>query len=163
MCAIRESLRAAGRLVALTNGCFDILHAGHVRYLSQARALADCLIVGVNSDASVRRLKGDRRPILPDFDRAEILAGLASVDYVVIFEDDTAEPLVAELRPDIYVKGGDYQAEPAGPGKPLPEAPIVAGYGGRVELVDLVPGRSTTDVISTVLSRYAPAGSGRDS
>lgn len=153
---IRQALRAAGRAVVFTNGCFDILHAGHVRYLAAARALGDCLIVGLNDDASVRRLKGPARPILPAADRADILAGLAAVEYVVIFADDTAEQLVAALEPDIYVKGGDYRPGPAG-GKSLPEAEIVGRYGGRVELVDLHPGRSTTDVIATILQRYAPA------
>lgn len=153
---LRQRLREAGRSVVFTNGCFDILHAGHVRYLAAARALGDCLIVGLNSDPSVRRLKGERRPILPASDRAEILAALNAVDYVVIFDDDTAEPLVAALQPDVYVKGGDYQAAPDGSAKPLPEAAIVAGYGGRVELVDLHPGRSTTDVIGTILQRYHP-------
>ena len=154
---IRDQLRDRGQTVVFTNGCFDLLHAGHVRYLAAARRLGDCLMVGLNADESVRRLKGDRRPILPAGDRAEILAGLAAVDYVVLFDDETAERLVAELRPDIYVKGGDYRADSASFGKPLPEASVVARYGGRVELVDLHPGRSTTDVIQTILTRYANA------
>ncbi|HEX2172384.1 MAG TPA: D-glycero-beta-D-manno-heptose 1-phosphate adenylyltransferase [Dehalococcoidia bacterium] len=151
--SIRERLRAGGRLVVFTNGCFDLIHSGHVRYLAAARALGDHLIVGLNSDDSVRRLKGAGRPILPAEDRADILAALRAVDYVVVFDDDTAEPLVAALQPDIYVKGGDYRAGTDG-GKPLPEAAIVARYGGRVELVDLHAGRSTTDIIRTVLERY---------
>ena len=151
---IRRRLRDSGRTVVFTNGCFDILHAGHVRYLAAARSLGDCLIVGLNGDDSVRRLKGARRPILPAADRADILAGLAAVDYVVLFDDDTAERLVAELEPDVYVKGGDYRSDATGAGKPLPEAAIVSRYGGRVELVELHPGRSTTDVIESILARY---------
>ena len=151
--AIRQRLREAGRTVVFTNGCFDLLHAGHVRYLAAARALGACLIVGLNDDASVRRLKGSGRPILPAADRAEILAGLAAVDYVVLFEEDTAERLVAELEPDVYVKGGDYGSAGSGAGKPLPEAALVGRYGGRVEILDLHPGRSTTDVIQTILKR----------
>lgn len=153
--AIRLRLRDEGRTVVFTNGCFDLIHAGHVRYLAAARALGDRLIVGLNSDPSVRRLKGDKRPILPAEDRADILTALASVDHVVIFDDDTAEPLVAALEPDIYVKGGDYRAGDDGSAKPLPEAAIVGRHGGRVELVDLHPGRSTTDIIGIILDRYA--------
>ena len=108
---IVKALQAQGKTVVFTNGCFDILHAGHVRYLTAARQLGDCLIVGLNSDDSVRRLKGPTRPINNAQDRAEVLAGLAAVDYIVVFAEQTAEGLVTELRPDIYTKGGDYSVE----------------------------------------------------
>lgn len=159
MINIRDQLRASGKRVVLTNGCFDILHVGHVRYLQQARALGDCLVVGLNSDESVRRLKGEKRPFAPEQDRAEILAALECVDYVIIFEEDTAEQLVAELKPDIYAKGGDYSLEAKGndqnrAGKNLPEAKVVTSYGGKVVILPLQIGYSTTDVIKTILERY---------
>ena len=137
-------LQAAGRRVVFTNGCFDILHAGHVRYLNAARAVGDVLVLGLNSDASVRRLKGESRPINGEEDRAEVLAGLAAVDYVVIFDEPTAEPLVELLKPDVYVKGGDYTVER------LPEARIVASYGGETVLIPEVPGRSSTNMIKKI-------------
>jgi rfaE bifunctional protein nucleotidyltransferase chain/domain len=141
---VAAGLKAAGQAVVFTNGCFDILHAGHVRYLAAARNLGDCLIVGLNSDRSVRGLKGADRPINTQDDRAEVLAALAAVDYVVIFDDRTAEGLVAEIRPDIYVKGGDYRIED------LPEAAIVAAYGGKTVLVPEVPGRSSSNIIGRI-------------
>ncbi len=137
-------LQAAGRRVVFTNGCFDILHAGHVRYLNAARAVGDVLVLGLNSDDSVRRLKGESRPINSEEDRAEVLAGLAAVDYVVIFDEPTAEPLVELLKPDVYVKGGDYTVER------LPESRIVASYGGETVLVPEVPGRSSTNMIKKI-------------
>jgi len=137
----REQYRTDHKSVVFTNGCFDILHAGHVRYLAQAKQLGDILVVGLNSDESVRRLKGAHRPVNPASDRAEVLAGLRAVDHVVVFEEETAENLVKMLRPDVYVKGGDYSLDT------LPEASIVASYGGRTVLVPMVEGRSTTNVI----------------
>ena len=134
-------LRAGGQRIVFTNGCFDILHTGHVRYLKAARSLGDCLAVGLNSDVSVRRLKGPERPVNVEADRAEVLDALFAVDYVTIFDEPTAEDLIARIRPDVYVKGGDYTLDS------LPEAKIVQQYGGRVAFVDLVPGRSTTKVI----------------
>ena len=134
-------LRAGGQRIVFTNGCFDILHTGHVRYLKAARSLGDCLAVGLNSDVSVRRLKGPERPVNAEADRAEVLDALFAVDYVTIFDEPTAEELIARIRPDVYVKGGDYTLDT------LPEAKIVQQYGGRVAFVDLVPGRSTTKVI----------------
>ena len=134
-------LRAGGQRIVFTNGCFDILHTGHVRYLKAARSLGDCLAVGLNSDVSVRRLKGPERPVNAEADRAEVLDALFAVDYVTIFDEPTAEDLIAHIRPDVYVKGGDYTLDS------LPEAKIVQQYGGRVAFVDLVPGRSTTKVI----------------
>ena len=139
--AYAAALRAAGQRVVFTNGCFDILHAGHVRYLAAARACGDYLILGLNSDASVRRLKGETRPGNDEHDRAEVVGALKSVDTVVIFGEDTAEELIAEVRPDVYVKGGDYTRET------LPEARIVEGYGGEVAFIPLVAGKSTTNII----------------
>lgn len=132
--------------VALTNGHFDLLHVGHVRYLQAARALADALIVGLNSDASTAARKLGR-PVVPQAERAELLAALACVDAVVIFDALTAEGLVAALHPDIYVKGGDWN-RPGGP-RP-PEASVVERYGGRVVFLPYVPDRSTTAIIARI-------------
>ena len=132
--------------VVFTNGCFDIIHAGHVRYLTAAKNFGDILIVGLNTDESVRKLKGNSRPINNQGDRAEVLLGLKAVDLVIFFGEATAENLIAEIKPDIYVKGGDYTLET------LPEAKIVQSYGGRVEFVNLVAGRSTTNVIQKILA-----------
>ena len=139
--AFANALRAAGQRIVFTNGCFDILHAGHVRYLAAARAHGDVLILGLNSDASVRRLKGATRPVNDERDRAEVVGALRSVDAVVIFGEDTAETLIAKVRPNVYVKGGDYTRAT------LPEARIVEGYGGAVAFIPLVAGKSTTDTI----------------
>ena len=139
--AFANALRAAGQRIVFTNGCFDILHAGHVRYLAAASAHGDVLILGLNSDASVRRLKGAARPVNEEHDRAEVVGALQSVDAVVIFGEDTAETLIAKVRPDVYVKGGDYTRTT------LPEAHIVEGYGGAVAFIPLVAGKSTTDTI----------------
>lgn len=144
---IAKNLKAAGKTTVFTNGCFDILHAGHVRYLTGARALGDCLIVGLNSDQSVRNLKGPTRPVNSQDDRAEVLAALAAVDYVVIFEEDTAENLVADIKPDIYAKGGDYTVEK------LPENKVVVAHGGRTVLVPEVPGRSSSNIIKKISSQ----------
>ncbi|MDP2937487.1 MAG: D-glycero-beta-D-manno-heptose 1-phosphate adenylyltransferase [Dehalococcoidia bacterium] len=151
LCILRRSWREQGKRIVLTNGCFDLLHVGHTRYLRQARAMGDLLIVGINDDASVTRLKGAQRPIVSQSDRAELVAALESVDYVVVFTEDTAIPLVEALRPEIYVKGGDY----AHGGKELPEAETVQAYGGRVELLPLAAGRSSTDLARQVLERYS--------
>jgi rfaE bifunctional protein nucleotidyltransferase chain/domain len=132
----------AGRKLVFTNGVFDVVHVGHVRYLQQARSLGDLLIVGMNTDASVQRLgKGPNRPIHSLEDRMEVLAALRAVDGVVAFDDDTPERLIGILQPEIHVKGGDYTVES------LPEARIVTGYGGEVVIMPLVPGRSSTEAI----------------
>lgn len=141
----RERLRARGLRVVLTNGHFDLLHVGHVRYLQAARSLGDRLIVGLNGDDTTRRLKGEGRPYVGEAERAELLAALAWVDYVVIFHEVTAESLVDSLRPDIYVKGGDY-----GTGKPLPEGKIVAAYGGVTQILPFHEGHSTTALIQRI-------------
>ena len=137
-------LRAGGKKIVFTNGCFDILHAGHVRYLEKAKTFGDVLVLGLNSDASVRANKGPSRPINSELDRAEVVGALAAVDAVVLFDELTAESIIAKVRPDVYVKGGDYTLET------LPEAKIVQSYGGRVEFVSLVAGRSTTNVIEKI-------------
>ncbi|HEY7066958.1 MAG TPA: D-glycero-beta-D-manno-heptose 1-phosphate adenylyltransferase [Chloroflexota bacterium] len=136
------ALRARGGRLVLTNGCFDLLHVGHVRYLQAARRLGDWLVVGVNADASVRLLKGPTRPLVPAAERAEVLAALACVDAVVLFDTPTAEPLVAALRPEVYVKGADYTEAT------LPEARLVRANGGTVALLPTVPGASTTALIA---------------
>ncbi len=136
--------RAAGERIVFTNGCFDILHAGHVRLLEQARAEGDRLVVGLNDDGSVRRLKGPERPVNPEADRAYVLAGLRAVDGVVLFAEDTPAALIERLRPDVLVKGGDYVEET------VVGAPFVRSYGGRVVLIDLVPGRATTRVVERI-------------
>jgi D-glycero-beta-D-manno-heptose 1-phosphate adenylyltransferase len=135
-------LQAEGKRVVFTNGVFDILHVGHLRYLQQARALGDALFVGVNSDASVRRLnKGPERPINPGEERAELLLALKCVDAVCVFPEDTPIEILQAVRPDIHCKGGDYTAET------LPETPIVRANGGEVVILPLVAGRSTTRVV----------------
>ena len=145
---IRERLKTQGKTVVLTNGHFDILHVGHVDCLQRAKALGDVLIVGLNSDASTRLLKGANRPIVPQEERAQLLAALQCVDYVIIFEERTAEGLLAALKPEVYVKGGDWTVED------LPEAKVIAECGVRVEILPQMPGRSTTDIIETILARY---------
>ena len=138
---VAAAARAEGRRVVLANGCFDLLHVGHVRYLSSARALGDLLIVGLNSDASVRRLKGDGRPVQPAPSRARVLASLASVDAVVLFGDDTPLALIEAVRPDLLVKGADYDLDQ------VVGASLVRGYGGQVKLAPVEPGHSTTATI----------------
>jgi rfaE bifunctional protein nucleotidyltransferase chain/domain len=145
--ARREGWRAAGLTVVWTNGCYDLLHKGHVRNLCACRELGNILVVGVNSDASVRQLKGPARPILPEADRAEILAALMCVDAVVIFDELTPEESLRRLKPEVHCKGADY-APPHG--KPVPEAKVVEAYGGRVEFLPLVPGVSTTDLVDLI-------------
>jgi rfaE bifunctional protein nucleotidyltransferase chain/domain len=141
---VRRFRRPRTENVVFTNGCFDILHRGHVAYLHAARALGDRLVVGVNSDASVRRLKGAGRPILNQEDRAFILAGLASVDAVTLFDEDTPAELIAALVPDILVKGGDYS-----PGEVVGRDTVEAS-GGRLVLIPFVEGRSTTDIVRRI-------------
>ena len=142
-------LRGEGKTIVFTNGVFDLLHVGHVRYLREAKSYGDVLILGLNSDASVRRIKGPRRPIVPESERAEMLAALEYVDYVVIFEDDTPEALIRKVAPDVHVKGGDYSPDD------LPEAPLVRALGGRVVVTALVNGKSTTITIGRVLETHA--------
>ena len=141
-----DELKRRGKKIVFTNGCFDIIHAGHVRYLTTAKNFGDVLIVGLNTDESVCRLKGANRPINNQSDRAEVLLGLKAVDHVIFFGEATAENLIAEVKPNVYVKGGDYTLAT------LPEAQVVQKFGGRVELVNLVAGRSTTNIVEKILA-----------
>ena len=148
--AFVEAAKASGKRVAFTNGVFDVLHVGHVRYLEEARALGDALIVGLNSDTSTRAIKGEGRPIVRQAEREELLLALRCVDAVVVFDEPTADAVLEALRPDVYVKGGDYAEQ--GP----PEAPTVRRYGGEVRTLQLVEGRSTSDLIETIRQRFCP-------
>lgn len=186
LAAIIAERQATGARCVFTNGVYDLLHVGHVQLLARARELGDLLVVGVNSDASTRRLKGPARPLIPQEERAETLAALRMVDYVTIFDEDTAGETIEALRPAIYVKGGDYAAvSPSardylvGPddlrrlvaGEPpadhalaalgglverLPEASVVAGYGGSLALLAYLPGHSTSELIERIISRCGP-------
>ncbi len=142
-------LRAQGKRVVLANGCFDLLHVGHLRYLRAARALGDVLFVGLNGDAAVARLKGRGRPLMPIEERAEILEALRPVDHVVVFDDDTADTLVARLRPDVHAKGTDYTSES------VPEAASVRAIGGRVAIAGDPKSHSTRDLIAVILKNFA--------
>jgi D-glycero-beta-D-manno-heptose 1-phosphate adenylyltransferase len=139
-----EQARARGQSVALANGCFDVLHVGHVRYLAAAKAEADLLVVGVNGDASVRRLKGEGRPVMPDPDRALVVAALKSVDHVTIFEEDDVSPLLLALKPDVHCKGTDYTVDT------VPERETVRGYGGRIAIVGDPKDHSTRDLLARI-------------
>jgi D-glycero-beta-D-manno-heptose 1-phosphate adenylyltransferase len=158
----RNTWRAAGQRLVFTNGVFDLLHYGHLHYLSAARALGDLLVIGLNSDQSTHQIKGPLRPLIPEAERAALLAALRPVDGVIVFNEPTAEQLIATLQPDLYVKGGDYTLDPkqAGSIKPLPEAAVVQRYGGQVQLLQYLPNHSTTDLITLIKERYAaPSGS----
>lgn len=150
--AWREARRRAGESVVFTNGCFDVLHAGHVAYLDWARGRGDALIVGLNSDDSVRRLKGEARPIVPFAERAALLLALRSVDAVVGFGESTPEVLLDRIRPDVHVKSDQYRVEE------LPERTVVLQHGGRIELAPHVAGLSTTDTIARILDAYSRHG-----
>ena len=140
--------RGRGRRVVLANGCFDLLHVGHVRYLSAARGLGDALVVALNSDASVRRLKGPGRPVMPADERAELIGALAAVDLVVVFDDDSAEALIARLRPDVHAKGTDYTEES------VPERAAVITAGGRVAIAGDPKSHATRDLIAAIVARF---------
>jgi len=152
LAAAVERAKAEGKTVVTTNGCFDILHVGHVRYLQDARSLGDVLVVGVNSDATVRKLKGPERPVVPEHERVEILAALECVDYVTVFSEDTPIELILAIKPNIHVKGGDYQSDE------LIEAPAVRSVGGRVVIVSFTStateGRSTTNLIGKIVKNH---------
>lgn len=141
---IRNALRAAGKKVVFTNGCFDIIHAGHVHYLSQAKALGDVLIIGLNSDDSVKRIKGSQRPINDQQARATVLSAFACIDYIVIFVEDTPYNLINHIKPDVLVKGGDWQPDE------IVGADIVRSYGGEIKSLDFIPTRSTSDIINKI-------------
>jgi rfaE bifunctional protein nucleotidyltransferase chain/domain len=150
MVKIRRTCKRQGRCVVFTNGTFDILHRGHVEYLSDARALGDVLVVGLNTDASIRRIKGPLRPINRNRDRAAVLSALASVDYVVLFGQDTPAHLIDAIIPDVLVKGADWKEDA------IVGADVVRANGGTVKRIRLTRGRSTTNVIDTILARHRP-------
>ena len=141
----RERLRREGKRVVFTNGCFDLLHPGHVRYLAEARSLGDALIVGLNSDRSVRALKGEGRPILDESERAEVVAALEAVDYVVVFDEDTPQELIARLLPDVLVKGGDWPLDQ------IVGREEVEAAGGQVVSLPYIEGSSTSDIIERIV------------
>jgi len=147
---ITNDLKAAGKITVFTNGCFDIIHVGHIRYLRQAKSLGDILVVGLNTDSSVRMNKGESRPIVTGDERAEVLAALEMVDYIVMFSELTPESVILALRPDIQVKGGDYTVDQ------LPEAKAVESYGGKVVIVPEIKGKATTNIIDRILKAYCP-------
>lgn len=147
--AWREARRANRERVVFTNGCFDVLHAGHVEYLAWAREQGDALIVGLNTDESVRHIKGERRPIVPFDERARVLVALRSVDAVVGFGERTPEVLLERIRPDVHVKSAQYREDE------LPERDVVLQHGGEIRLAPHVAGESTTDTIARIIARYA--------
>ena len=139
-----EGKKEAGELIVFTNGCFDILHVGHIRYLKKAASLGDKLILAVNSDSSVKELKGKARPFIPEAERLEMLAALEMIDYLILFSEIDAKNLLEDIKPQIYVKGGDYRIED------LPEAETVYSYGGKIVLVTEIKGKSTTNIIKKI-------------
>ena len=145
---IVEGLKKQGKRIVFTNGCFDLLHIGHIRYLEEAKSLGDILVVGVNSDRSVRSLKGPNRPILPEEERAEILSGLESVNYITIFDEPTPLELISTLQPHILVKGGDWTKES------IVGKEVVERSGGEVAILPFVEGSSTSNLIEAILKRY---------
>jgi rfaE bifunctional protein nucleotidyltransferase chain/domain len=144
---VTARLKQQGKTIVFGNGCFDLLHVGHIRYLQGARALGDVLIVGLNSDLSVRRLKGNHRPLMPQEERAEILAALSAVDYLVVFDEPTVERLLRALHPHIHCKGTDYTEET------VPEREIVLSYGGRVAIVGDPKEHSTRNLIQEIVAK----------
>ena len=147
---LADRLRAEGKRIVLANGCFDLLHVGHVRYLDAARRLGDVLFVGINGDAAVARLKGRGRPLMPAGERVELLSALRAVDHVVVFDDDTADTLIAAIRPDVHAKGTDYTPDS------VPERETVRAHGGRVAIVGDPKDHATRDVIGEIARRFAP-------
>ena len=150
--SIRNSLRSNGKRVVFTNGCFDLLHRGHVEFLNEAKRFGDLLVVGLNSDASMSRIKGKNRPIVPQEDRAFVLSNLAAVDYVAIFEEDTPLEMISALLPDVLVKGADWGIDEV-VGKE-----VVEGAGGLVRTIPLVPNRSTTDIVKKIVKDFRDSG-----
>ncbi len=145
---IADNLRCDKKTVGFTNGCFDILHAGHVSYLKKTKELSDVLILGLNSDNSIRRIKGENRPINSEVDRAVVIAALESVDFVVIFDDDTPQKLIELIKPDILIKGADWKH------KKVAGCDFVKRYGGRCEFVEFLNNRSTTNIIDKIVNEY---------
>ncbi len=147
---LRNLWRKEGKKLVFTNGCFDLVHIGHIRYLKKAKELGDYLVIGLNTDQSVRRIKGEKRPILPEDERAEILCSFWFVDYVVFFDEDTPEKLIKEIEPDVLVKGADWKLEE------IVGADFVLKKGGEVKRIELEQGKSTTAIINEILRRYCP-------
>jgi rfaE bifunctional protein nucleotidyltransferase chain/domain len=145
---IIKDLKAKGKRIVFTNGCFDLLHIGHIRYLEEAKALGDVLVVGVNSDSSVRKLKGPKRPILPEEERAEILSGLGCVDYITLFDEIDPLKLITSLQPNVLVKGGDWIKEQT------VGREVVERSGGEVVILPFIQGASTSNLIETILKKY---------
>ncbi|MDD5731242.1 MAG: D-glycero-beta-D-manno-heptose 1-phosphate adenylyltransferase [Candidatus Omnitrophica bacterium] len=141
---ITASLRSRGKKIVFTNGCFDLLHYGHVKYLQDAKAKGDILVVAINTDASVKKIKGPKRPIVGEKDRAKVIAALASVDYVTLFNEDTPLKTIRALKPDILVKGADWNK------KAIVGSDLVSGYGGKVATINFIKGRSTTNLINKI-------------
>jgi len=145
---LASSLKARKKRIVFTNGCFDLIHAGHIKYLNKAKALGDVLIVGINSDSSIKKIKGPNRPIVGQGDRAAIVAALRPVDYVSVFNDITPIELIKAIRPDVLVKGADWQV------KTIVGGDFVRSYGGRVKAIPLIKGRSTSDLILKIADRF---------
>ncbi len=146
---IVKQMHAAGRMVVFANGCFDLIHVGHIRYLQSARKMGDALIVGINGDAGVKALKGKGRPLQSGRDRAEMIASMECVDYVLLFDDLTVDGILNELRPDIHAKGTDYSEEN------VPERDTVRSYGGKVAIAGDPKDHSTRDLIQTIISKFS--------
>lgn len=142
--ALVEKLQASGKTVVTTNGCFDILHVGHVRYLTKTKSFADYMVVLLNSDKSVRAIKGEGRPINNQDDRAEVLCALSCVDFVVFFDENSPKSLLEEIKPNVHTKGADYNE------KTLPEADVILKNGGRLEFIEFVAGKSTTNTLKAL-------------
>jgi rfaE bifunctional protein nucleotidyltransferase chain/domain len=141
-------LKAAGEKIVFTNGCFDLIHVGHVRYLREAKNLGDRLFIGLNSDQSIRRIKDPARPLIPEEQRAEVLAALECVDYIVLFDEDDPYNLIKEVQPDVLVKGADWSMDK------IIGADLVSSYGGEVQRIQWVPSISTSEIINRIISRY---------
>lgn len=148
LAAILRDSKANGKTVVTTNGCFDVLHLGHLRYLQAAREVGDLLVVCVNSDSSVRALKGADRPLVPENERTELLAGLECVDYVTVFSELDAKTVLSQLKPDIHIKGGDYKVDE------VIEREVVEANGGKVMVGLNIPGKSTTNLIKTIREKF---------
>lgn len=147
-----DTLQRAGKKIVFTNGVFDIIHRGHVEYLNRARAQGDCLVVAVNSDSSVKRIKGEKRPVVTESDRAFVVSNLKCVDFVCVFEDDTPYNVIKQLQPDVLVKGADWKI------KDVVGRDIVEARGGKVMTIEYMEGRSTTNIINKILSESDPQG-----
>ncbi len=145
---IGDGCRAQGKKIVSAGGCFDILHAGHIAYLEEAAALGDLLVIFLNSDHSVHRLKGMERPVVPQAERAAVLAGVGCVDYICLFDEQSPCECIRKVKPDIFVKGSEYQ------GRPIPETEVLHSYGGRVEFINMVNGCSTTNIIQKIREGY---------